>query len=418
MPSRLRAHRESHVDMLCYAHFRQDEYPQPCCELGRIALRQQGGNRTRIASERLSVMNRSICLFNSNRAWGGGEQWFFTHALLLAERGWRVCVVTHASSVLGDRLSAHPHINLLRIPIGNLSFLNPALLTHLAQFFRKNEVQSIILALPSDLKCGGIAARMAGVKDVIFRRGLALPTKDSMLNRILFGRVLTKLLCNSEHTRRMVLSANANLIETDHTFVVYNGIDLPAFDALPGAPLVPRPQRGVVIGCAGGLTEQKGHQHLIEATALLRQRGLDVTVLLAGTGELERDLRDRVARLGLNDCFRFLGFVEEMKRFYASIDIFALPSLWEGFGYVLSEAMSMRLPVVAFEASNIPEVVAHGASGLLVPPRDFVAFADALEKLVQDDALRVRMGENGRQRVESNFTLAKTFHELEKVLLA
>jgi glycosyltransferase involved in cell wall biosynthesis len=386
--------------------------------LGRTDLRQYGGIRARTVPERLPVMNRSICLFNSNRAWGGGEQWFFTHALLLAERGWSVCAVTHASSVLGDRLSAHPHIELLRIPVGNLSFLNPALLSRLVTFFRKNEVRSVILALPSDLKCGGIAARMAGVEDIIFRRGLALPTKNSMLNRFLFGRVLTKLLCNSEHTRRMVLSTNTNLIAMDRTFVVYNGIDLPAFDALSAQPLVPRPDKGVVIGCAGRLTEQKGHEYLIEAIALLRKRGLDVTVLLAGTGELEQELFDRVQRLGLNDCFRFLGFVEEMKRYYASIDIFALPSLWEGFGYVLSEAMSMRLPVVAFETSNIPEVVAHGESGFLVRQRDVVAFADALEKLTQDEALRHRMGLNGRQRVASNFTLAKTFHELEKVLSA
>jgi glycosyltransferase involved in cell wall biosynthesis len=363
-------------------------------------------------------MNRSICLFNTNRAWGGGEQWFFTHALLLAERGWRVCAVTHVSSVLGDRLAAFPNINLLRIPVGNLSFLNPFMVSRLALFFRKNEVRRVILALPSDLKCGGIAARMAGVGDVIFRRGLALPTRDSLLNRFLFGRVVTKLLCNSEHTRSMVLSANTNLIAADRTFVVYNGMDLPAFDALPGQPLVPKSPRTVTIGCAGRLTEQKGHEYLIEATALLRQRGIDVNVLLAGTGELERELRTRVARLGLDDCFRFLGFVEDMKRFYASVDIFALPSLWEGFGYVLSEAMSMRLPVVAFDASNIPEIVAHGESGLLVPERDVVAFADALETLAQDDALRVRMGLDGRQRVESNFTLAKTFHELEKVLLS
>ncbi len=341
-----------------------------------------------------------------------------THALLLAERGWKVCAVTHTSSVLGDRLAAHPYISLLRVPVGNLSFLNPAVLVRIAAFYRKNEVESVILALPSDLKCGGIGARLAGVGDIIFRRGLALPTRDSLLNRFLFGRVLTKLLCNSEHTCRMVLSENTNLMATERAFVVFNGIDLPAFDALPGLPLVPKSLGRVVIGCAGRLTEQKGHQYLIEATALLRQRGLDVTVLLAGAGELERELRDRVASLGLEDCFHFLGFVEEMKRFYASIDVFALPSLWEGFGYVLSEAMSMRLPVVAFDTSNIPEVVAHGESGLLVPQRDVAAFADALEKLVLDGALRTRMGQSGRERVESNFTLAKTFHALEKVLLA
>jgi len=151
---------------------------------------------------------------------------------------------------------------------------------------------------------------------------------------------------------------------------------------------------------------------------LLRQRGFDVEVLLAGTGELERELRDHVKKLGLEDCFHFLGFVEEMKRFYSSIDILALPSLWEGFGYVLSEAMSMRLPVVAFEVSNIPEVVLHGQTGLLVQERNVVAFADALAQLVRDEGLRIRMGEAGRKRVESKFTLAKTVQELEGVMLS
>lgn len=359
---------------------------------------------------------RSVCLFNSNRAWGGGEHWFLTHALLLAERGYRVSVVTHTFSVLGDRLSAHPHIHLLRLPIGNLSFLNPIMLRRLTAFFRNNGVDCVILALPSDLKCGGIAARLAGVRDVIFRRGLALPTRNTVMNRFLFRRVVTKLLCNSEHTRRMVLSENPDLIPFERTHVVFNGLDLAVFDAAPADPLVPKTGDGVVIGCAGRLTEQKGHVYLLEAAALLRKRGVNARILLAGSGELESSLRARVAELGLLDDIRLLGFVEDMKGFYASIDIFALPSLWEGFGYVLSEAMSMRLPVVAFDTSNIPEVVVAGETGLLAPARDVVAFADAMEALVLDPGLRFRFGLAGRTRVEQFFSLAKTSRALEDVL--
>jgi glycosyltransferase involved in cell wall biosynthesis len=216
----------------------------------------------------------------------------------------------------------------------------------------------------------------------------------------------------------MVLSLNTSFIAAERTFVVYNGLDLPAFDALSGQPLIPRISCGTVIGCAGRMTAQKGQTYLLESVALLRQRGRDVTVLFAGTGELEQELRTRATMLGLDECVHFLGFVTEMKRFYASIDIFVLPSLWEGFGYVLTEAMSMRLPIVAFEVSNIPEVVVQGQTGLLVPQRDVVAFADAVEKLLRDETLRERMGRAGRHRVESCFTLAKTFHELETVLLA
>lgn len=361
-------------------------------------------------------MTRSICLFNSNQAWGGGEHWFLTHALHLADRGWRVCAVTHESSELGDRLLEHPHIPVLRVPIGNLSFLSPWTLARLVVFFRRHAVRSVILALPSDLKAGGLAARLAGVPDIVFRRGLALPTRDTALNRFLFGCVMTKLLCNSEHTRDMVLSTNAELVPRERIFVVYNGLDLSHFDALPAEPLLPRQGREVVVGCAGRLTEQKGHVYLIEAVSILCQRGLKVRVLLAGTGALERELRAHVQRLGLEEHFRFLGFVREMKRFYASVDIFALPSLWEGFGYVLAEAMSMRLPVVAFATSNVPEVVVQEETGLLVPARGVVALADALERLVRDQELRTRLGQAGRRRVESQFSLAKTIEELEKVL--
>ncbi len=381
-----------------------------------MTIPESSSDGVRMCSTSEHRMNRSICLFNSNRAWGGGEQWYYAHALLLAERGWHVSVVTHESSVLGDRFGKHPQISLLRLPIGNLSFFNPLVLARLIKFFRHNAVQTLITALPSDLKAGGLAARLAGVRDIVFRRGLAVPTRNTLLNRLLFRRVLTKLLCNSEHTRRMVLSSNVNLITPERTFVVYNGLDLPAFDALPGDPLVPKQPQRVVIGCAGRLTKQKGHTYLLESVAMLRSRGVEVTVLLAGTGELDRDLRAQAKRLGLEHCFHFLGFVEEMKKFYASIDILALPSLWEGFGYVLTEAMTMRLPVVAFNTSNIPEVVVHGETGLLVPERNSGAFADALESLIRAPELRSRMGQAGRRRVESCFTLAKTVHELEEIL--
>lgn len=363
-------------------------------------------------------MQRSICFIDTNRVWGGGEQWYYAHALLFAKRGWRVSAVTHVSSVLGDMLAACPGISVLRVPVANLSFLNPFKLARIADFLRRNRVESVILALPSDLKCGGLAARLAGTTDIIFRRGLALPTKNTVLNRFLFRHVLTKLLCNSEHTRRMVLSENAALISIDKTFVVHNGLDLQQFDAAPADPLFLKNPRRIVIGSAGRLTEQKGHRYLLDAVSILRERGHDCTVLLAGIGELEQELRRQAADLGLDECVHFVGFVAEMKRFYSSIDIFALPSLWEGFGYVLTEAMSMCLPVVAFAVSNIPEVVVDRETGLLVPGGNVVGFADALEKLMLDSNLRTCLGLAGRARVEAHFTLAKTFEELEDVLSA
>lgn len=360
----------------------------------------------------------AVCLVNSNQAWGGGEKWFFDHALLLAERGWRVCCVANRDSTLAQRLRRHGDIPLLELRLGNLSFLNPLALLRLARFFRSQDVGAALLALPADLKAGGLAARLAGVPRVIFRRGIALPTRDTWLNRLLFRRVLSGLVCNSEHTRDMVLSRNPDLIPRERTFVLYNGLDVAALDAQPATPLRPRRPGQTVIGCAGRLTGQKGHRFLLEAAALLQKQALDFRVLLAGAGELEAGLRAQVRALGLEDRVEFLGFVQDMKAFYTSIDILALPSLWEGFGYVLTEAMALRLPVAAFRVSNIPEVVEHGHTGLLSPAADSAALAQSLAALILDPDLRARMGEAGRQRVLERFGMDQSLAGLEALLHA
>lgn len=358
----------------------------------------------------------AVCLCNTNRAWGGGEKWFLEHALLLHGRGWRVCCVAGRGSVLAERLRSHPDIPLLELGLGNLGFLNPLTLLRLAGFFRQQQVRTLIMALPSDVKAAGLAAKLAGVPRILFRRGIALPTRNTALNRFLFRRVLTGLICNSEHTRDMVLSENPDLMPRERTTILYNGLDVAALDAQQTAPLRERRPGEVVIGTAGRLAEQKGQKHLLEAAALLRDQGLPFRVLLAGIGELEADLRRRTQELKLEDRVEFVGFVQDMKAFYASIDILALPSLWEGFGYVLSEAMAMRLPVAAFAVSNIPEIVEHGRTGLLSPSGDSAALAQNLAALIQDPGLRVSLGQAGRERVLERFGMDQSLTRLEGLL--
>lgn len=361
--------------------------------------------------------SNSICFFNSNRPWGGGEKWSHDHALLLRDRGHRVCAVTNQPSELGERLSRQG-IPLLRLPLGNLSFLNPLRLARLRRFFLEQEVDTVILALPADLKAGGLAARLAGVPQIIFRRGLARPTRDTYFNRLLYGEVITKLLCNSVQTRDMVLAENPDLVPASRIFIVSNGFDVTAYDALPADPLVPHRPGEVLIGTAGRLTEQKGQTYLLEAAALLKEHGLHFRVLIAGTGELESALKAQAKRLGLESVVEFLGFVADMKRFYASLDIFALPSLWEGFGYALVEAMALEKPVAAFAASSTPEVVQHEVSGLLTPPADAAALAWALDRLAREPELRARLGKAGRHHVLEHYDTPKTLAALEEVLTA
>lgn len=364
---------------------------------------------------------KSLCFFNSNRPWGGGEEWHLTNALLARDKGCRVCVVAARGGVLAQRLKNEPGITLLALPLGSLSFLNPLKLLTLARFFRAQAVDAVLLCLPRDVKVGGLAAKLARVRDIIYRRGIAVPVRDRLLNRLFFGHVLTKLIVNSEETRRCVLAENPRLMDPARIHLVYNGFDVAAFDAKEARPLVERRAGEILIGTAGRLTQQKGQRLLIEAAALLKESKAPkdtvpgFRVLIAGTGELEAGLRAQAKALGVEHLVEFLGFVTDMRGFHASLDIFALPSLWEGFGFVLAEAMAAGLPVAAFAVSSVPEVVADGETGLLSAP-DATALAANLLRLMQDPELRRTLGAAGRERVLARFELHAAFAALMRCL--
>jgi glycosyltransferase involved in cell wall biosynthesis len=361
---------------------------------------------------------KCICFFNSNKAWGGGEKWHFENALLARDKGYKVCVVANRESALADRLKGQPGIELLRIAIGNLSFLNPITLLRLNRFYRTQSVEAVIMALPSDMKAGGIAAKFAGVRDIIYRRGIAVPVRNGVLNRLLFKHAITKLIVNSDETKNCVLAHNAGMIEPSRIHLVHCGFDVAAFDALPGQPLVERRPGEILIGNAGRLTPQKGQMLLVDMAAELKQQSIPFRILIAGIGEIEAELKAYARERGVEDVVEFLGFVADMKSFHQTIDIFALTSLWEGFCYVQVEAMVLKRPVVAWNVSSIPEVVIDGETGYLCPVQDTKAFAARLLTLMQDEALRTRLGENGRARVIAHFEMQKTFADLEHCLNA
>ena len=100
---------------------------------------------------------------------------------------------------------------------------------------------------------------------------------------------------------------------------------------------------------------------------------------------------------------RFLGWREDVQELLAACDVFLMPSLWEGFGLVLLEAMAQGLPVLASRVSAIPEVVVDGETGILAPARDVPAFRDGLLSLLRDPGLARHMGEQGRSRLEACF---------------
>lgn len=358
---------------------------------------------------------KKVCFFNSSRTWGGGEKWHFDIAHRLGGDDIAVQVATFPGSELAHRARG-AGLPVAEFPVGKFSFLNPLILWRLVRFFRREAITTVILNLPADLKAAGVGARLAGVPQIVYRRGSAIPIKPSLLNRFLLRRVVTDVIANSEETKRTVLARKSDLFPADRIRVIYNGIDLEAFDRESVQQIYQRREGEIVLGHAGRLSRQKNQTFLLEMVRLLKDAGVKCRLLIAGKGPLEADLRARCHTLGLDEEVLFLGFQREIRSFMAAIDIFLLCSLWEGFGYVLVEAMAASRPVVAFAASSTPEVVQDQVSGLLVPAGDREAFFAALQELIRDPEQRAELGRNGRRRVEQVFDVCRSLAEVKALL--
>jgi glycosyltransferase involved in cell wall biosynthesis len=141
----------------------------------------------------------------------------------------------------------------------------------------------------------------------------------------------------------------------------------------------------------------------------------DVVLLVVGEGELRAELESLSNDLGIRAFVRFLGFRSDTAAVMSAIDVLVLPSLWEGFGLVLLEAMASRKPIVASQVSAIPEIVDNGRTGYLVQPRDYAGIAAALVRLIVAPDTRRAMGEDGRRRLESSFSVDRMAAEIEHI---
>jgi glycosyltransferase involved in cell wall biosynthesis len=165
--------------------------------------------------------------------------------------------------------------------------------------------------------------------------------------------------------------------------------------------------------CIGRLIPIKGHLVLLRALAQARARVPGVTLDVAGRGPLEPALKAYARELGVEDAVRFLGFVSPIQQAVEASAIVVVPSLGEGFGMVALEAMERARPVIASSVGGLPEIVADGESGLVVPPSDAEALADAIVTLAGDLPRAAAMGEVGRVRALTQFTPERCVERVE-----
>jgi len=355
-----------------------------------------------------------VFFFNSNASWGGGEKWHLETALSFKKKGYDVSVFAAKGKTLLLR-AAESGITTCPVNIGNLSFINPFTLLRLSGMFRKHNPDVLLLSLPSDLKAAGIAALLAGVKKIIYRRGSAIPVKDTILNRFLFRRVITDLIANSEETKKTILRNNTSFFDPARISVIYNGIDLDHFDSLTVNDLIKKEEGCIYIGTAGRLEAEKNHKVLVNVAKKLLVNRLNFKIFIAGKGSHEKSINRLAIKEKVSEKIILTGFTDPVKGFLQSMDIFVLPSFYEGFGFVKIEAMACRKPVIAFNTSSNPEIIIHNETGLLADPGNPDDFADKILFLARNKEIRESMGEKGRLLVEQKFSMKISLEKLEKI---
>jgi len=210
-------------------------------------------------------------------------------------------------------------------------------------------------------------------------------------------------------------------IDSEKVRIVPNGIpeELLGLEADPSTFMAAFDIKHPFVLFAGRLAENKGLEYLAEAAAHVAKERPDVKFVIVGEDGGARDgFEKRVKALGIQDNVKLTGHIQEEAVFrsaFAACDIFVLPSIFEAFGIVILEAMAMGRPCVATRVGGVPDLVSDGRTGILVEPKDPVALAKGLIKVLDEPALAKDMGVNARKRVGKEFTWPRITDRLEHI---
>ncbi|UIR56307.1 glycosyltransferase [Sphingobacterium sp. SRCM116780] len=358
-----------------------------------------------------------IAFFNSIKSWGGGEKWHFDAAIHFASIGHDVYFFGDNDSKLKTKLIAFPHITYIPVYLTNFSFLNPVKRCSLTAKFQELQIETILINNPKDLKIAAYAAHTAKVSRIIYRRGSAIPIKNTFLNQRIFGHYVTDILANSQATKETILSNNPKLFPIEKIKVIYNPIDIDRFDQLEYKKIVPnRNNDDLIIGNLARLAPQKNQKFLIDLSAELSRQNISHKIYITGKGELENELKTYNLEKGTDKNVRFLGFTDSPRSFLIDIDVFILSSHWEGFGYVLAEASLAEKPIIAFNCSSNPELVVDGVTGFLTNTDSIPQIIEKI-KILKNPILRNKMGLAGRKFVLDSFDEKSIYGKLEAYIL-
>jgi L-malate glycosyltransferase len=341
------------------------------------------------------------------RTWRGGQNQVLLTVLGLRALGHRAMLVAHAAGEL--RIRAKEGLEL--VPLTPKTEMDLAAAWRLSRLIRQLRPDVIHAHDPHGVAMAALALSMGSgssrtvpaAPPLVAARRVDFHMKGNALSRWKYRQV-DCFICASEAIRRMIVTDG---VPAARTVTVHEGIDLGHVQAAPAANLHAElwlPHHAPIVGNVAALVPHKGQRHLIEAAVLVLKKVPDARFVIAGEGELRESLERQIREHRLEKHVFLVGFRPDVLSVHKAFDLFVMSSVTEGLGTSLLDAMACGKPIVATTAGGMPEVVRNGETGLLVPPRDHEAMADAIVQLLTDEHARRRMGAAGDARVREHFS--------------
>ena len=346
---------------------------------------------------------------DSAKTWRGGQQ----QVLYLVERlkDYDNIIASPPQSPLAKRAKA---TGLKVLPVQMRGEWDPVAVYKLKKIIRKNSIKIIHLHSPHAHALGLLAAKSAGNCKVVLSRRVVFHIRKNILSRVKYSNV-DRIIAVSERVKEVLV---ADGLPEEKINVVYSGVDIERFQNVKGDYLFPQlalNRHRLRIGNIAGLTWEKGHRTLLKAARIVVDEFPKVIFLIVGEGPLHREIEILIKKLNLQKEVKLLGFRQDIPEILSVLDLFVLSSSREGLPNSLLDAFASRVPVVATSVGGIPEIVKDRVNGILVPPMNPGALAEAIIYLLKNRDLVRQMAEEGFRLVKEKFSIDRMVDQTKKI---
>ncbi len=353
-------------------------------------------------------LSKKICILATDSSWGGTEKMIKTLIQGLSHSEYSISLVT----LMGDDTLIN-QVKPFCLEVLNLkakSIFDFKALIRLIRFLKRGHFGILHTFLFHANILGRVLGRLLGIPIIVSSQRSVdhWRKKYHVLLDRWTSRYCDLIISNSQAGKERL--EQIEKISPQKIEVVYNGLDfseIPKINEIKSSKKEMDFEDKKVIGMVANFRGMKGHACFIEMTEFLLKERSDLHFIFVGEGCEKVQYEEQVQKRGIALHFHFLGRVSLIYEALNLMDIFVLPSEWEGFPVSILEAMAWGIPVIATNVGGVPEIVEHEKTGFLIPPKNPLALNHAILEILKNDTLREKLIQNAQRRVKEQFTQEK-----------